>query len=231
MLHKIIRFGQPIMLLLIGITLLFWSFFSSIIPWLDLKQVIGVTIAIIASLIFYYDQFFCKIFINKSNFNHIDLTASIRLANDFVKNCKHIRIYALSTNMIQPIFKSMNIKADYCSILVYTPENRSDNSNVDIYQNNLSMLRSEWSNLKEDAFFKQVEIKGYDFTPTEFMILFDEKVVIIGHYIFNDNRFPMCDVQEPYVLTNDQLNNKILIEKYISLYESIYSSPYTSVTP
>lgn len=206
--------------------LFLWSFFSSSIPFLDIKQILGITIALIASIIFFYDSLLMKIFHSKNNISHIDLASAIKVAKEYSNNITQIRIYALTTNMIQPIFKAVEIKATECKILLHQPKNIIKNPSeiLKSYLENIKMLVREWNALQNNGSIEKVEIKKYSFLPTEYLIIVDEKVVIHGHYLLDDKHFPLCDVQEPILVYNNNSDNRLLIEKRILFFDKLFNN-------
>ena len=118
-LARIYRIAQPVCVALIGLSIFFWPYVSSVIPTLQLTQLVGATIAILAGVVFYFDDRLDKLINLGGPMEHADLTHCLQLAQKAVSHPTQIRIFALTTGQIQPIFRNVGFRSERCSILMF----------------------------------------------------------------------------------------------------------------
>ena len=75
MLENIIRYSQPILIFLMGLSLFFWSRLATVFP-LHQRQIIGITVSLLAGVIFYFDRNINAILLRPKNGEHINLTVA-----------------------------------------------------------------------------------------------------------------------------------------------------------
>ena len=208
---KIIRYAQPLLIIILGIILFFWSRLSPILS-LEIKTFLGITLALFGTIIFYFDNILNKILNMPKIFENANLGDCIKNGYQYVNDIRKIRIFALSTYMIQSIFKDLKIKTLKCSIIVY------DNDSLN------QIPINQWIHYKNDGYINDIDIYKYSYYPTEYYVIFDNKALVYGHYLIKDDRFPNCDVQEAFFI-NDLLDQgKHLIEKYIEVFDALEQS-------
>jgi hypothetical protein len=225
MLSKLTRIVQPCLALVLGGILFFWQRLSSFLP-LDRDKILGITIALWAGLIFYFDRRFDKLLPGNRVLNHINISQGIHQALSYVKKPRIIRIFAFSTYVIQPILRDSGVRIPQCSILFYQsccdkeegPQHGAPGSRVQ------PAPIGEWFNMQKAGQIGNLEIKGHDFYPQIYFVIFDDRALLMGHYLIHDQTFPRCEFQEPCLIVDASTEGKIMIQKCLRLFEALRTS-------
>lgn len=224
--NRIVRFAQPSFVLAIGLTLIFWQNFSTLLPG-GVERIVGITIALGAGLIFYFDHRLDALSPRHRALDHINMAAGIARAVEHVREPRSIRIFALSTFVIQPLLRDLGVKTRECALLLYEPDRppEQDAGGPPTPQARMPLAPvQEWIDMKSDGAIDELEIRGYGFYPLDYFILFEDRALLTGRYLIRDQRFPRCEVQEPCLVLDETPEGKILIRKYLEVFESLRNS-------
>ena len=158
--------------------------------------------------------------------SHKNLTDALISVFNYVEKPKVIRIYAFSTYMIQPVIGNLKVNCQELRLLLYQ-SNSNDNNN---YHNNsgLSLIPiDEWYHMKTSGFIENLDIRFHHFYPSDYYVIIDDCALIHGNYLMQDNRFPKAEVQEPIYVSDETSTGKILIRKYLEVFESLRKSKHS----
>lgn len=224
--QRAVRIAQPILFFLIGIALIFWQSLSPLIPW-NLETLLGATITLAAGLIFYFDRRFDSLAPRDQSLIHTTISNGIAQAVRHIGEPRVVRIYAFSTFMIQPILRDLKPKLGECVLLLYNPNLRPDRgappSAVPMAEMDFAPI-GEWLHMKHAGVIEQLDIKAYGFFPLTYFIVFEDRALLVGHYLIQDHRLPKSEVQEPYLVLDETPEGKILIRKHLEVFESLRHS-------
>jgi hypothetical protein len=222
---KIVRFVNPLFILILGIVLIVWPRLLSILK-LETKTIIGITLAIGAGAIFYFDQKIEKLSIKVHHFKLINLYEGIAQAFNCVKNPQKIRIFAFSTHVIEPIIRDLRMKLKVCEILIYSDNpNRPDGRSINISEDPLKYAPiEEWIYLLKDGLIDKLDIRVHNLYPLIYFVVFDDKALLLGNYLIDDEKYPKCDYVQPCFMLDENLENKIFIKNYINIFNSLFNS-------
>lgn len=157
--------------------------------------------------------------------SHKNLTDALITAFQYVNNPKVIRIYAFSTYVIQPVIRDLNINCQECRLLLY------HSNSIDLKKlhedPSLNLIPiDEWCHMKASGFIENLDIRFHQFYPSEYFVILEDRALIHGNYLIQDNRFPKAEVQEPIYVSDETSIGKILIRKYLQVFESLRKSKH-----
>lgn len=223
---RIIRYAQPGLILLLGLTLFFWQNLSNLLPW-DLERIVGITIALGAGVVFYFDRRLDRLSPLGCQLTHVSISEGLARAFEHVREPRIIRIFAFSTYVIQPILNDLHVRTRECALLLYNPNHPPDQGEVQPQTLEAQMTLApmkEWLYMKREGSISELEIKTHKFYPLLYFVLFDDRALLVGHYLVQDHRFPKCEVQEPCLILDETAEGKILIRKHLEVFESLRNS-------
>lgn len=131
---------------------------------------------------------------------------------------RHMRIFALSTNVIQPIVRSsLNGKTTIrkCSILI---RNLNDEEYNKSFGNEVISIISRWQNMK-GKFVGKFEIAFFNTLSSDFNIIIDDDIAIIGNYIFTSNDKSHVTIDRVISVRNSRESGKEIIHSYIERFD------------
>jgi hypothetical protein len=213
---RVAKYTQIGLLVLVVIVLTSWPFVETLIPGLRLETILGITIAALGWFFLYIDSKLNTAIRGPSHvITHMSLAESLNSLSQKYPLVKHMRIYALSTGHIYPIFAaSTNINLEKCTILLKGFQgDELNNSNIRQYYNQTKFLINLWEKSKAGGRIGSLDIKFYFSLPTEYYVIFDNKAIIIGWYSPTMDQW--CDVEDPIVVYASSQEGATLINNFI----------------
>jgi hypothetical protein len=219
--RKVEKVAQFILLMVVAGTLLLWPYVETYFSSLSIQQLLGVLVGVFASSFLYFDSRLSEIQSSEIlGFEHLNL---IQAVNDTTKRLPYVRrmrVYALSSGMIQPLVASSKLEIDECTVLVrgFTDEELK----IDSYRNYNSHIEDmirEWEKLRQRGRIKTLTVKRFFFAPTEYHIIFDESYLILGLLKPDPGSWSTVAVEEPVLVRNVNQITDSLVRKYISRFE------------
>lgn len=204
---------------------IFWNYFSKIWP-LKLEHLIIILVTLVATSNIAWSKKLNAIESKIAPLRTYDSLSCKSLQNAFneiishKKTIKCLRIYAISTGIIQPIIRTL-------------PENTVENCRVmirDFYEGDpqknetfcaeLNQIIQRWYNLETDGFIKNLELTRYKHYPTEYQCIFDDDAMILG--IYHPEAMDSSNVKvkaNPIVITKEIPEGKEIINEYIDRFD------------
>lgn len=213
------KFSLILMFYLITIPLVFWEYFRATFPVLSLEKMIGLIMALLGTMFFYFDSRISIALRGPISFlTHMTLNDSFNYLSKFHVNVDHIRIFALSSGIIQPLFSCAKINVNKCDILLrdFSQEELKADENIR-YQNHINLMIIEWDRDKERGKIKEIDVQRYYFLPTEYCVIVDDKAMILG--IYSPIYFSWGSAIDPVLITNSTKEGSNLIKKYTDRFD------------
>lgn len=133
------------------------------------------------------------------------------------KNISCLRVFALSSTMIQPAIRTAlsasNSTINKCLLLTckpYKPE----------YESEANVIFERW---KSDPHVKSVHKVEYPTILSDFCILIDDDIAILGFYTFTDSDASGVSVHNVSIISSDRKTGQILISNCIDRFDESYS--------
>jgi hypothetical protein len=160
-------------------------------------------------------------FANNEIVSSDDLNTALISAIKSKRVINHMRIFALSTNVIQPIVRSsLNSKTIIrkCSMLI---RNLNDEEYEKNFGNEVISIINRWQNMKGRSISK-FEITFFDTLPSDFNIIIDDDIAIIGNYIFTANDKSNITIDRVISVSNSRESGKDVIHSYIERFDKSF---------
>ena len=203
---------------------IFWEFFSGVIPNLEIHILLTILIGILLSSEIFITLSLEKIqkkistFENNELIEMEDLNPALMNALKGRKKIKKLRIYALSTTVIQPIIRSsLDCKIDECIILM---RSLNDNTYNKLFSGTVKSLITMWDELKDDGRIGSVEKYYYDDLPSEYNIIIDDELLIIGNYVFTNSDRANVTINKVFTINNHRSMGQEVINRYIYRFDT-----------
>ena len=226
---KSARYAQIILFSSLGIALFTWPTVSSVLH-VSKEQILGVALALAAGTVLYFDKRIGALLSVEHQATHSNLADAITTALRYSPDPQSVRIWALSSFVIEALLQAMKPKIGKCHILIYEPgegapdfDNDSDVQMADLIPFNA------WEQLSEEGIVQEYVIRTHSFYPSEYFILMDERVLIRGRYLIDIERFPRCTVQDPCVTVDRSDDGRRTIFKHIETFDNMWNSEFSKV--
>ena len=214
-----------IYLILVAISV-FWNFFTEIFPEITLQMLFAILIGTLIASEISITSTLSKIQKSLSVFHDNELIYQSDLNTALVsglKGRKHInklRIYALSTTIINPIVRSsLECQIDECDLLVRSLNDEEYNNYFDHHV--FAMMRM-WDDMSTDGKIIHIKKGFFDDLPSEYNIIVDDEILIIGNYIFTDADRSHVTIDKVFTVNNKRSDGKKIIESYISRFDQSF---------
>ena len=118
-----------------------------------------------------------------------DFAEAITRAFELRKNPNNVRIFALSSYKIQPLVEQLIEKGTIPSVqlLLANPDEYYHDPS-DIFTQEMSLaVEWKWLDMVRNKKISRLEVRHYNFYPTEWFILLDNEVVVFGDFEFERN--------------------------------------------
>lgn len=141
------------------------------------------------------------------------------LTNALAKAQKPIsmKIYALSTTLIHSIVRcAKNCKFSNCRLLI---RNLKDPEYNALFSGHVTVLNDLWRMMERDGVIDNLEICYYDSLPSEYNVILNDEMVIIGDYIFTDVDRSHVSIDNVMVISNTSSTGREIIANYTNRFD------------
>jgi hypothetical protein len=171
-------------------------------------------------------------FLEKSNVQVHELNTAIQLIRERRPRVGILRAYAITAGHMAPILSGAKISAEHCKFLIYNPlaDNNPDRSNPKILRQlkrtaeacrgNISIL----SMLRGSNKITNLEIRRYNFFPTEYYIIADDQLLVSGNLETDLDDFSRVRPQDATVVFGDTASLKRIIELKIQTFDALFDA-------
>jgi hypothetical protein len=181
-----------------------------------------------AGVVFYFDHRLDQISPANRQLVHVPLSEGVAIALRHVGKPRIIRVFAFSSHMIQPILQDLGVKAQQCRLLLYEPaqEGAADSTLTDTALAYAPI--DEWDDMMRNGSFAELSVNTQPFYPLQYFVMLDDRALLLGQYLVQDYRFPKCEVQEPCLMLDETPEGKILLRKYLEVFDRLHDSKLSS---
>lgn len=152
-----------------------------------------------------------------SNFQIISLGDAFRRAAQYTPKVKHLRIYAITSAQMVSFFEHSGITAEACSVLVNkAPANRP------LMAGQIEAAIQGWRALVDNGRIGSVEIRKYDFFPTEYEAIFDSTFLIFGLFQPSETQTSGARVRHPIAVNSQSLPGARIISEFAERFDGLF---------
>jgi hypothetical protein len=221
---KISKYVQLISLAALAIVLLFWPFFEALAPSLNLKQIASIMMAVLAGAYLYFDDRLSDIIRGpRDTVSNGKMSECVDRALRSHRHVKHLRVYALSSETIQPIIEDSEIHIDKCTLLLraYPEEGRPGAAS---YNRRIEERIREWEQMKAKGFIKELEVSRFEAEPTVYVVIFDDRAMMIGNYYICDHVPSGTEYLQPTLILGLSVEGQQMIRKSVNAFDLNFDS-------
>lgn len=147
-----------------------------------------------------------------------NLSNAIKIAIGSKRKIKKLRIFALSTNLIQPFVRDALVGSDseieQCFLLI-----RDLADDYIMFREEIINIIRRWN---EDPHIKNVKIAHFPDILSDFCILVDNEIAILGAYIFTDKDASHVTSKNVILVHASRSVGKRIIEEYIQRFDNSF---------
>ena len=212
-----------IIYLILILVSVFWNFFTDLFPEITIQMLLTVLIGtLIASEIsitstLHKIQKHLSVFHDNELVYQSDFNAALISGLNGRKHIGKLRIYALSTTVINPIIRaSLECQIDECELLIRSLNDEEYNR---IYSQHIFAMLKMWDDMVTEGRIKHLKKSYFDDLPSEYNIIIDDELLIIGSYIFTDIDRSHVTIDKVFTVSSKRAEGKNIIESYVSRFD------------
>jgi hypothetical protein len=157
---------------------------------------------------------------------HVDegsLADAMSIAHRIKKHWRKVRILGTSTGQIQPLFASSELEADAVEVImrrVRDDEIVRDPQLAEFRTGN-ERMKSEWRELERLGRIRSCTIMELEFFPLDYVVIFDEQVLVAGLLLPEPGRYSQVDVSPPTTTIARTVAAKREITRHIDRFDRL----------
>ena len=132
----------------------------------------------------------------------------------------HLRIYAISSQQILSFLKFNDITIEKCQILLraFDPGDKQHHD----FLNQIRLVVADWRRLHSSGRIGELEIRHYDFFPTEYECIFDREHLILGLYDSDPEDYSEVRVRNPILIRGTSDSGRIMISEFANRFDELF---------
>lgn len=131
-----------------------------------------------------------------------------------------LRIYAVSSQQILSFFSAENISAETVHLIIrgFDPNDAAHQQ----FSNQIHLVAKDWERLARKASIKSLIIRSYDHFPTEYQVIFDETVALVGLYESSPADYSEVAVRDPVYVDGSTPDGSALVRSYVERFDNLF---------
>lgn len=211
--------GLGILFLILG----FWDQVTKFAPTFSDRDLLSVLVLVVGAFIIYFDTMLRRIIEREESLYHLSVGDALRRISTSKRGrIRNLRIYALTTEVIQPIVRDLDLKIDSCRIMLHQFTDNSHCKHAAKLNANVAEIAAKWLELERSGQIQKLEIVYYTDMPCIFSVIADTSLMLHGCYSPNDDSIHGNDFKEPYLLVADSKTEGLMIAKNITWFDSYF---------
>ena len=225
----ILRIIEYVIISLLVMLLLFWSYIQPLLPFkLTVEQIIGVLASVIIVTLLSNAHVFRSI--RDTIKEHVINAHGVKFGESLSEavneiTSKHtkisdLRVFAISSGQIQPLIEASKTTVSRCDILLWAPGEASGTA-FDGFDTHIKDHARRWKQMHDKNRINSLTVSRYDFFPTEYMVIVNSDMVLIGCYKVDKDTWSAVNVCDPMIIYAGAKNNNEFIKLQIDRFESL----------
>lgn len=139
----------------------------------------------------------------------------------------HMRIYAISSEQIFSFVSNSDLTVDRCSLLIqgFPPDDESDFARL------VRLVAHNWRLLASRGRIKQLEIRAYDYFPTDYEVLFDSDALILGLFDFSSEEHSKVRLRAATLFDGTSPSARAHIQEFRDRFDNLFEACATQHGP
>jgi hypothetical protein len=126
---------------------------------------------------------------------------------------------ATSSEVIEAMLAARGTTIEQCDLLL-----RRYPTGPNSYNQRVDYAIAEWQALKASGAIQQLAIARYEFVPSEYQVIVDDKAVIFGAYVYRPDEPAEADFSPPSLVHNVSAEASALIRRFIEAFDSNHAA-------
>jgi hypothetical protein len=154
-----------------------------------------------------------------SNFQITSLGDAFRAASSVTPKVQHLRIYSITSAQMVSFLQHSGILVDRCSLLI-----SKSTRGRPLMESQIEAAIQGWRALVENGSIALIEIRRYDFFPTEYEAIFDATFLILGLFHPSANETSGARVRDPMTIHAQSSSGAKIVSEFTDRFDRLFES-------
>jgi hypothetical protein len=140
-----------------------------------------------------------------------------------------LRVYAISSQQILSFVKFHDFSIEKCHVLIRGFE-EEDTAHAD-FLGQIRLVVADWQRLRAAGRIGELEIRYYDFLPTEYECIFDRESLVLGLYDSDPADYSEVSVRDPILIKGSSDGGRVVISEFVARFDNLFETCKTHHGP
>jgi len=227
---KLYKNSAYVVVFLVIVYAIIQPLFDEIFPGILTKSVsvyflLILIITFIASFLFLTEEKLDEIVKLNTSMVNVDLDEAINIAaSKLNNNIVEMKVFAFTTAVIHPIIRSAKFSIGNCKLMIHQFDvEQSTMVNAAYLNDHNDQIVTKWQSLQTDGIISKLDVVKYGHIPMDYFIIMDDKILIQGHYFYEDDSPYGNEYEKPLLITSDNIESHKFIVKSSKRFDNIWS--------
>lgn len=139
----------------------------------------------------------------------------------------HLRIYAISSQQIFGFVSNSMLVVDRCSLLIqgFPLDDESD------FAHQVRLIARDWRRLANTGRIRELEIRSYDYFPTDYEVLVDSDAMIFGLFDYDPDDYSKVGLRAATLFDGASPDGESLIVEFRDRFDRLFEACQTAHGP
>lgn len=152
-----------------------------------------------------------------SNFQIVTLSEAFRVAASHTPQVQHLRIYSITSAQMVSFLEHSGIIVDRCSLLI-----SKATSGRPLMEGQIEAALQGWRALVENGKIISLEVRRYDFFPTEYEAIFDSAFLVIGLFDPSPAQTSGARVRKPITVHANSQAGASVVSEFVERFDVMF---------
>lgn len=148
------------------------------------------------------------------------LGQAFQVASLTINHISHLRVYAISSQQVLGFIRFHSFYVDRCSLLIRGFA--EDDYKHSDFRKQIELVVKDWRALVREGRIRTLSIRSYDFLPTEYECIFDERCLFLGLFESAPEDYSEVRVRNVAIIENSTPAGRQMINEYIDRYDNFF---------
>ena len=131
-----------------------------------------------------------------------------------------LRIFAISSQQILSFMRYEDFRIDNCHLLLRGFDS-ADTSHAE-FAAQIRLVVRDWHRMHSEGRVANLTIRSYDFHPTEYQVIFDDRGMLSGLYDSDPSDYSEVSVRSPFYIDGSTADGRALITEYRQRFDNLF---------
>jgi hypothetical protein len=225
LLPKLARILAYVVLFATALILTGWRYFAPYVPKIEPNQLFGIFIAITGVISLEFYKLLSSLRLSSIvHVQDVSISEGIRSGIGIHKAINHLRVWASTTEVILPNIRDCAATFDVCEVLIQNHCDSDDETKQTLIRQKVENATQTWKDLVQQGVIRKLVIKQFSFTPSQYMVIFEDRFVLVGLFVPSPLKAHAVDFINPFAIDSSTERGRDMIQRYTKQFDRLFAS-------